>query len=255
MFEAPIDMMSYLTLFPENWQEHTYITLNGVYENALLRTLETHENLSQIILCVDNDIGGIEAVERLSDILHEKGYTDIQRYAPDYKDWNEQLKAVNGEDALPAVAHPRIDNYRFIVSNLQEFECQPKRLLTEIKNAYRNGQVKYIAELAVSGSAFYLRQVAEFSGGFKRLCAKLSTEYRAYTDKAKKAQKQRNLGDLIRSAERDLKQTARTREQSVQTAKLFYQLADSAVKLCAEEILEEQNESQSEEETESIFLS
>lgn len=36
---------------------------------------------------------------------------------------------------------------------------------------------------------------------------------------------------------RDLKQTARTREQSVQTAKLLYRLADSAVRLSVEKAL------------------
>lgn len=36
---------------------------------------------------------------------------------------------------------------------------------------------------------------------------------------------------------RDLKQTARTREQSINTAKLLYQLADNAVRLSVEETL------------------
>ncbi len=39
VFEAPIDMMSYLTLNPENWQNHSYIAMNGVYENAVLTAL------------------------------------------------------------------------------------------------------------------------------------------------------------------------------------------------------------------------
>ena len=45
---------------------------------------------------------------------------------------------------------------------------------------------------------------------------------------------------------KDLRQTARTREQSVNTAKLLYQLADRAVRLSVEETLsvsiQEQNE-------------
>jgi len=35
VFEAAIDMLSYLTLNPQNWQEHSYIAMNGVYENAV----------------------------------------------------------------------------------------------------------------------------------------------------------------------------------------------------------------------------
>lgn len=97
-----------------------------------------------------------------------------------------------------------------------------------------------------------LRQ-AEYNGGFKALCAKLRKEYRAYTDKANTAQKQRNLGNILRTMERDFRQTARTREQSVQTAKLLYQLADAALKVSVEESLSEQEE-QTEEEAQAIAV-
>ncbi len=44
----------------------------------------------------------------------------------------------------------------------------------------------------------------------------------------------------------DLKQTARTREQSINTAKLLFQLADNAVRMSVEEAMnvpvQEQNE-------------
>ena len=39
VFEAPIDMLSFLTLYPQNWQEHSYIAMTGVYENAMLKAL------------------------------------------------------------------------------------------------------------------------------------------------------------------------------------------------------------------------
>ncbi|RGF49330.1 hypothetical protein DW015_03380 [Ruminococcus sp. AF37-20] len=66
---------------------------------------------------------------------------------------------------------------------------------------------------------------------------KLKGSYKPYTDKGKKAQKQRALQDCVQEVLRDLKRTARTREQSVNTAKLLYQLADSAVRLSVEEAL------------------
>ena len=40
VFEAPIDMLSYITLHPENWQQHSYIAMNGVYESAVLYALQ-----------------------------------------------------------------------------------------------------------------------------------------------------------------------------------------------------------------------
>lgn len=72
---------------------------------------------------------------------------------------------------------------------------------------------------------------------FERLQHKLKGSYKPYTDKGKKAQKQRNLQDCVQEVLRDLKQTARTREQSINTAKLLYQLADSAVRMSVEEAL------------------
>lgn len=79
MFEAPIDMLSYLTLNPENWQKHSYIAMNGVYENAVLTALKGHSNLSGVVICTDNDMGGINAADRLKDILRENNYENISR--------------------------------------------------------------------------------------------------------------------------------------------------------------------------------
>lgn len=56
--------------------------MNGVYESAVLKALENHSDLQAVYLCTDNDEGGIDAAERLRDILHEHGYTDIFRIAP-----------------------------------------------------------------------------------------------------------------------------------------------------------------------------
>ena len=72
---------------------------------------------------------------------------------------------------------------------------------------------------------------------FEKLKFKLKDEYKPYTDKGKKAQKQRDLQDCVQEVLCDLKQTARTREQSINTAKLLYQLADNAVRLSVEETL------------------
>lgn len=238
VFEAPIDMMSFLTLYQKDWQKHSYIAMNGVYENAVLSALKNHTNLSKVILCVDNDEGGIEAVDRLRDILHKKGYPDVKRLAPKFKDWNEALKAKNGVEPLPAVSHKRKEEYLKEVSKLLYLKCRPDKQTSQIYAAFKNGQYKYLAEYALAASAFF---IAGNSGEnmFDKLKTKLKTEYKPYTDKGKKAHKQRNLQDCVQAVMRDLKQTARTREQSLNTAKLLYQLADSAVRLSVEETLSE----------------
>ena len=240
VFEAPIDMMSFLTLYPKDWQQHSYIAMNGVYENSVLTALKNHSNLREIVLCVDNDEGGIEAVDRLRDILHENGYPNVKRLAPEFKDWNECLKSQNGVEPLPAVPHKRKDEYLKEVSELGYLKCRPDKLTSQIYATFKNGQYKYLAEYALAGSAFFMpkseRINSEFQA-FERLHVKLKGSYKPYTDKGKKAQKQRNLQECVQTVLKDLRQTARTREQSVNTAKLLYQLADSAVRLSVEETL------------------
>ena len=240
VFEAPIDMMSFLTLYPQEWQKNSYIAMNGVYENAVLTALKNHSNLSEVILCVDNDEGGIEAVDRLRDILRENGYENVRRFAPKFKDWNEDLKAKNGAKFLPAVPHKRKEEYLKEVSELVYLKCRPDKLTSQIYATFKNGQYKYLAEYALAGSAFFMPKTEQINSeckAFVWLQNKLKGSYKPYTDKGRKAQKQRNLQDCVHEVLRDLKQTARTREQSVNTAKLLYQLADSAVRLSVEETL------------------
>ena len=249
VFEVPIDIMSFLTLYPKDWQKHSCIAMNGVYENAVLTALKNHSNLSEVILCVDNDEGGIEAVDRLKDILTENGYTDVKRLAPKFKDWNEVLKAKNGALALPAVPHKRKEEYLKEVSELRYLKCRPDKLTSQIYATFKNGQYKYLAEYALAGSAFFMPKTEQINSeckAFVWLQNKLKGSYKPYTDKGRKAQKQRNLQDCVQEVLHDLKQTVRTREQSINTAKLLYRLADNAVRLSVEETLsvsiQEQNE-------------
>ena len=240
VFEAPIDMMSFLTLYPKDWQKHSCIAMNGVYENAVLAALKNHSNLSEVILCVDNDEGGIEAVDRLRDILNENGYSNVKRLAPPYKDWNEVLKAKNGVKALPAVPHKRKEEYLKEVSELGYLKCRPDKLTSQIYATFKNGQYKYLAEYALAGSAFFMPKTEQINSeckAFVWLQNKLKGSYKPYTDKGRKAQKQRNLQDCVQEVLHDLKQTARTCEQSVNTAKLLYRLADSSVRMSVEETL------------------
>lgn len=250
VFEAPIDMLSYLTLYPENWQQHSYIAMNGVYENAVLTALKGHSNLSEILICTDNDIGGIDAADRLRDILKEKGYADIKRLVPEFKDWNECLKAQNGVVPLPAVPHKIKEEYHRQTENLEYLKCRPEKLKSQIYAAFKNNQYRYLAEYALAGSAFFLpktQRLSDENKAFLRLQSKLRDDYKAYVDKGKTAQKKRNLSDSVQAVMQDLKQTARTREQSINTSKLLFQLADNAVKLEVDSVLSQPIQEQCED--------
>ena len=240
VFEAPIDMLSYLTLHPENWHEHSYIAMNGVYENAVLTALKGHSNLSEIVICTDNDVGGIDAADRLKDVLRENNYENISRVAPKNKDFNEDLKQLNGVDFLSAVPHKIKEEYHRQAENLEYLKCRPDKLKSQIYVAFKNNQYRYLAEYALAGSAFFLpktQRLSDENRTFLRLKSKLKDDYKAYADKGKTAQKQRNLSDSVQAVMQDLKLSARTREQSIQTAKLLFQLADNAVRLEVDAVL------------------
>ena len=98
VFEAPVDLLSYITLFPANWQQNSYLSLGGVSGKALLHFLSVHPNIQEVTFCLDNDEKGRAASERLRRVLTETGYETIKTgcYFPDEKDWNDQLKKERG---------------------------------------------------------------------------------------------------------------------------------------------------------------
>ena len=102
VFEAPIDMLSFITLYPKNWQQRSYVSLCGVAEHALLQQLQENLCIQEVYLCLDYDEAGIKATERLEKILQERGYSNVSALQSQYKDWNEDLKAQHGMEAIPA---------------------------------------------------------------------------------------------------------------------------------------------------------
>jgi len=108
VFEAPIDMLSFITLNPKDWQDHSYLALCDTVDHALLWVLEQNPELEKIALCLDHDEAGIEAIGRLREMLLEIGYSEISTIQPHYKDFNEDLKAENGRAAKPAEDHPQL---------------------------------------------------------------------------------------------------------------------------------------------------
>jgi len=90
VFEAPVDLLSYITLHPQDWQRHSYVSLCGVGGQAMLWMLEQYPKLRQVALCLDNDAAGHKASERLKQQLAEKGY-ESERFMSQGKDWNDDL--------------------------------------------------------------------------------------------------------------------------------------------------------------------
>ena len=48
VFEAPIDLLSFLTRYPQGWQEHSFVALCGTSEHAMLWMLEQNPGLRTV---------------------------------------------------------------------------------------------------------------------------------------------------------------------------------------------------------------
>lgn len=90
-FEAPIDLLSFLCLYPKDWKKNSYITLNGVCGNAVFQFLKEHPAVDSVVLCLDSDEAGEKACLRLTGELKEAGFCNVRRLRSSLKDWNEDL--------------------------------------------------------------------------------------------------------------------------------------------------------------------
>ena len=92
VFEAPIDMLSYITLHPEDWQRHSYVACCGTSIQPVAKMLERMPQIHTVLLCLDNDEAGHLANQRMMAQL-EADYT-VERLVPENKDWNDDLTTV-----------------------------------------------------------------------------------------------------------------------------------------------------------------
>ena len=95
VFEAAIDLLSFIQLFPKDWKKRSYLSLGGVSSVALMTFLSECPQITSVFLCLDNDQAGNEACEKLAGEISE-GYSVI-RLKPSKKDWNEILCDKNAD--------------------------------------------------------------------------------------------------------------------------------------------------------------
>ncbi len=90
VFEAPIDLMSFIALYPKDWKNRNYLSLGGVGAKALEGFLSERREMETVYICTDDDKAGNDAVCRLLESIPE--HMTVIRLIPCDKDWNEVLK-------------------------------------------------------------------------------------------------------------------------------------------------------------------
>ena len=89
VFEAPIDLMSFIALYPKDWKTRNYLSLGGVGAKALDGFLSERKDIETIYICTDSDKAGNDAASRLLKSIPE--HMTVIRLIPCDKDWNEVL--------------------------------------------------------------------------------------------------------------------------------------------------------------------
>ena len=89
VFEATIDLLSFIELFPKNWQKHNYLSLGGVSGKALRQFLSERPDVERVFLCLDSDKAGEDVCKRLAALLPDT--VSVTRIQPCMKDWNDVL--------------------------------------------------------------------------------------------------------------------------------------------------------------------
>lgn len=90
VFEGPIDLLSYITMHPDGWEQHSYVACCGTSTIPLTWMLE-QKPYTQVFLCFDNDKAGLSACQRAEKLLTERGISG-KRLLPKNKDWNDDLR-------------------------------------------------------------------------------------------------------------------------------------------------------------------
>lgn len=94
LFEAPIDMLSYISMRKENWKSHSYAASCSVSDRVLFQCLKDNPNIKNVCLCFDNDEVGQKANKRIAEKLNSMNIQN-EILIPTHKDWNEDI--LNGE--------------------------------------------------------------------------------------------------------------------------------------------------------------
>ncbi|MBO5043404.1 MAG: DUF3991 and TOPRIM domain-containing protein [Clostridia bacterium] len=139
VFEAPIDMLSYLTLYSSEWEKHSYVALCSTADRGAMRMLKERADLKNVYLCLDHDSAGIEGAYRIAESIRTLDREcNIWRALPVHKDWNEDIKALRGKEAIPSSKHKKMEIYK---QNCNEMFAELRETLATIGNGERT--IKY----------------------------------------------------------------------------------------------------------------
>ena len=88
--ESPIDLMSHTTLY--GYPTTNAVAQCGLWDGPLETYLKENPHIRDIVLCLDNDAPGRNAIQQMRKKYEGKGYSIKERLPKAGKDWNEMLQ-------------------------------------------------------------------------------------------------------------------------------------------------------------------
>ena len=98
LFEAPVDMLSFITLHKHCWKHQSYAAACGVSDRVMWQMLKDSPQVRKVYICFDNDEAGQKAARRISGALTEQNIAN-EILVPAMKDWNEDLVRQRKEES------------------------------------------------------------------------------------------------------------------------------------------------------------
>lgn len=90
LFEAPIDMLSFISMHKDRWKTHSYAAACCISSRVLHQMMKDNPNIKEVYLCLDNDGAGQIGNTRISEELQKLGIPH-EILVPIHKDWNEDV--------------------------------------------------------------------------------------------------------------------------------------------------------------------
>ena len=135
VFEAPIDMLAYITLHKEHWVDHSYIAQCGTSGVFLHAYLKRNPQIKKIIYALDHDVAGNTAARRMMKEVRQKYGNEISQSIQQstFKDWDEDLKGQNGVVPIPAEEDQTIEvmkqTLQSLISDRMEQTISPREFM------------------------------------------------------------------------------------------------------------------------------
>lgn len=136
VFESVIDLMSYITLNKHDIENHSYLSLCGISDKPLSNILRVYDHIESVILCLDNDLAGETAKAHIKEKILENFNIVVEIRNPQFKDFNEDLKAIHDMPVKSGIRNELYENLNTIICKMISSDEKKSKTLKDLLNDF-----------------------------------------------------------------------------------------------------------------------